>query len=126
MSSTRKMKRIMLKEWARKGKKPAEEIARAAKLEMQDVQAKAASFGMDVLGAMAMAIINDYGKMKTRSSRLVTPLEIVNQYYNAIQKGELTQEQKDIYHEFTTTFAEHWKDYDGKDEHNGKCMQSKK
>ena len=116
----------MLKEWARKGKKPAEEIARAAKLEMQDVQAKAASFGMDVLGAMAMAIINDYGKMKTRSSRLVTPLEIVNQYYNAIQKGELTQEQKDIYHEFTTTFAEHWKDYDGKDEHNGKCMQSKK
>ena len=39
---------------------------------------------------------------------------------------KLTQEQKDIYHEFAVTFAERWKDYDGKDEHNGKCMQSKK
>ena len=38
MSSTRKMKRQMLKEWAKEGKKPAEEVARAAKQEMQDVQ----------------------------------------------------------------------------------------
>lgn len=28
--------------------------------------------------------------------------------------------------QFAVTFAERWKDYDGKDEHNGKCMQSKK
>ncbi len=66
MSSTRKMKRQMLKEWAKEGKKPAEEVARAARQEMRDVQKKAAMFGLDILGATALTVMFDYGKLKDR------------------------------------------------------------
>lgn len=62
MSSTRKMKRQMLKEWAKEGKKPAEEVARAAKQEMQELRDSSAKFGLNIISAAALTIMFDYGK----------------------------------------------------------------
>ena len=112
MSSTRKMKRQMLKEWAKEGKKSAEEVARAAKQEMQDVQKKAATFGLDILGATALTVMFDYGKLKDRSTRMATLLDRVNERYNALQTGKLPPDEMAAYQEFAVEFSERWNNYD--------------
>lgn len=111
MSSIRKMKRQMLKEWAREGKKPAEEMAKAAALEMHDVQKKASEFGLNILGAMAMVVMNDYGKLKNRSMRLESLCKLVNQRYLDIMDGKLTESERKIYEDFGIIFAANWIQY---------------
>lgn len=100
MGTTRKLKRRLLKEWAKEGKDPAEQVARAAKQQMQDVQKKAASFGLDILGATALTVMFDYGKLKNRSKRMAMLLDSVNERYNALQTGKLPLEEKEAYQEF--------------------------
>lgn len=112
MSRTRKMKRQMLKEWAKEGKKPAEEVARAARQEMRDLQKKAATFGLDILGATALTVMFDYGKLKDRSARMTTLLDKVNERYNALQTGKLPPDEMAAYQEFAVTFSERWNNYD--------------
>lgn len=112
MSSTRKMKRMMLKEWAKEGRKPAEEMARAAAMEMRVVQKKAASFGLDIIGATALTVMFDYGKLKDRSTRMATLLDRVNERYNALQTGKLPPQEKEAYQEFAVAFSERWNNYD--------------
>ena len=112
MSSTRKMKRLMLKEWAKEGKKPAEEVARAAKQEMQELRDSSAKFGLNIISAAALTIMFDYGKLKDRSTRMATLLDRINERYDALRTGKLPQEEKEAYQEFAVVFSERWNNYD--------------
>ena len=112
MSSTRKMKRQMLKEWAKEGKKPAEEVARAARQEMQELRDSSAKFGLNIISAAALTIMFDYGKLKDRSTRMATLLDRINERYDALRTGKLSKEEEEVYIEFAIAFSERWNNYD--------------
>lgn len=122
MSTLRKMKRQMLKDWAREGKKPAEEMAKAAAVELQRVQNSAGEFGQAVLGAAALAVMNDYGKLKNREERLGKLLDLLNSYYLKCLNKELSPKEEKLAREFGILFSERWKsntDYKKEKEENG-------
>lgn len=112
MSSTRKMKRLMLKEWAKEGKKPAEQVARAARQEMQELRDSSAKFGLNIISAAALTIMFDYGKLKDRSTRMETLFDRINERYDALQTGKLSKEEEEVYIEFAIAFSERWNNYD--------------
>ena len=105
------MKRLMLKEWAKKGKKPAEEVARVAKQEMQELRDSSAKFGLNIISAAALTIMFDYGKLKDRSTRMATLLDRINERYEALRTGKLSKEEE-VYIEFAIAFSERWNNYD--------------
>lgn len=124
MSSTRKLKRQLLKDWAREGKKPSEQVARVAAQEMSKTRDAAAKFGYDIIGVAVLSIVHDYGKLKDRTTRVETAVELINKRFHALRDGKLSQKEKDTLRAFSAAFSEHWVSYD--EEQGGKDHEEKK
>lgn len=123
MSSTRKLKRQLLKDWAREGKKPSEQVARAAAQEMSKTRDAAARFGYDIIGVAVLSIVHDYGKLKDRTTRVKTAVELINKRFHALRDGKLSQKEKDTLRTFSAAFSEHWISYG--DEQGGDSYEEK-
>ena len=123
MSSIRKLKRQLLKDWAREGKKPSEQVARAAAQEMSKTRDAAARFGYDIIGVAVLSIVHDYGKLKDRTTRVETAVELINKRFHALRDGKLSQKEKDTLRAFNTAFSEHWVSCD--EEQGGKDHEEK-
>ena len=98
MSSIRKMKRQMLKDWAREGKKPAEEMAKAAAFQMRDMQVDTTrKVTLLLLHSMALVLMQNYKALQKRDTRLENFVDLLNQKA-AYLKGNarLTKEEQKI------------------------------
>lgn len=89
MGTTRKLKRRLLKEWAKEGKNPAEQVAKVAAEEVGQMRDAAARFGFDIIGAAVLAMMLDYGKLKDRSTRLASAVQLINKHFRTLRGGEL-------------------------------------
>lgn len=87
MGTTRKLKRRLLKEWAKEGKDPAEQVAGAAAEEMGKTRDAAARFGFDIIGAAVLTMMLDYGKLKDRSTRLANAVQLINKHFRTLRGG---------------------------------------
>lgn len=108
MGTTRKLKRRLLKEWAKEGKNPAEQVAGAAAEEVGKTRDAAARFGFDIIGAAVLAMMLDYGKLKDRSTRLTSAIQLINKRFHALRGGELSPKERETFETFSLAFAEHW------------------
>lgn len=115
MSTTRKLKRRLLKEWAKEGKNPAEQVAGAAAEEMGKTRDAAARFGFDIIGAAVLTIMLDYGKLKDRSTRLASAVQLINKHFRTLRGGELSPKERETFETFSLAFAEHWVNIDEED-----------
>lgn len=117
MGTTRKLKRRLLKEWAKEGKNPAEQVAEVAAEEVGKTRDAAARFGFDIIGAAALAMILDYGKLKDRSTRLTSAIQLINKRFHTLRGGELSPKERETYEAFSLAFAEHWVNIEEDKEH---------
>lgn len=117
MGTTRKLKRRLLKEWAKEGKNPAEQVAEVAAEEVGKTRDAAARFGFDIIGAAALAMILDYGKLKDRSTRLTNAIQLINKRFHTLRGGELSPKERETYEAFSLAFAEHWVNIEEDKEH---------
>ena len=115
MGTTRKLKRRLLKEWAKEGKKPAEQVAKVAAKEVDETRDAAARFGFDIIGAAVLAMMLDYGKLKDRSTRLTNAIQLINKRFRTLRGGELSPKERETFESFSLAFAEHWVNVDEED-----------
>lgn len=117
MGTTRKLKRRLLKEWAKEGKNPAEQVAGAAAEEVSKTRDAAARFGFDIIGAAVLAMMLDYGKLKDRSTRLASAVQLINKHFRALRGGELSPKERETFEAFSLAFAEQWVNIEEDKEH---------
>lgn len=116
MGTTRKLKRRLLKEWAKEGKNPAEQVAKVAE-EVGQTRDAAARFGFDIIGAAVLAMMLDYGKLKDRSTRLASAVQLINKHFRTLRGGELSPKERETFEAFSLAFAEHWVNIEEDKEH---------
>ena len=127
MSSIRKMKRQMLKDWAREGKKPAEEMAKAAAFQMRDIQVDTTrEVTQLMIHSMALVLMQNYKALQKRDTRLENFVGLLNQKA-AYLKGNarLTREEQKIVIAANEALNSWWSKKREEDEQNVDDQQEK-